>query len=316
MEMTQLEYLEFCREQKGLPLYLQGWWLDAVCNAHWRVFALSDPNTKDIKAVWPLYVPIGDVVSMPPFTQYMGPWLAPFSEDTKYTTILGRKQERLSKLIEEVGLYKVFFQNTSPELTDWLPFYWAGFSQMTRYSYVLEDIKNHETLRNNLRSNIKRNIAKAEKLGIICRDQIMPKEFFKMWKESFARQGIKTKHKNILKKLVNITLKSGKGKLWGAYDLEGSILASVFIVEHEDTAYYIAGGSDRILRDSGAHIYLLWEAIKDASKRCDKFDFEGSMIQGVERIFREFGAIQTPYFCIKKSELNLLQRLTIKMKGL
>ena len=31
------------------------------------------------------------------------------------------------------------------------------------------------------------------------------------------------------------------------------------------------------------------------------FDFEGSMIEGVERSYRAFGAIQTPYFSITKT---------------
>ena len=39
------------------------------------------------------------------------------------------------------------------------------------------------------------------------------------------------------------------------------------------------------------------------------FDFEGSMIEPVERSFRQFGAKQTPYFSVSKTPSRLLKTL-------
>jgi hypothetical protein len=60
------------------------------------------------------------------------------------------------------------------------------------------------------------------------------------------------------------------------------------------------GGSDPELRNSGANSLCMWEAIKFASTVTKAFDFEGSMIESVERFFRAFGARQVPYFQISK----------------
>lgn len=60
------------------------------------------------------------------------------------------------------------------------------------------------------------------------------------------------------------------------------------------------GGSDPDLRNSGANSLCMWEAIKFASTATKAFDFEGSMIEPVERFFRAFGARQKPYFQISK----------------
>jgi hypothetical protein len=37
------------------------------------------------------------------------------------------------------------------------------------------------------------------------------------------------------------------------------------------------------------------------------------MIPGVERFFREFGAIQTPFFTITKGKLSLLNKACLKI---
>ena len=45
------------------------------------------------------------------------------------------------------------------------------------------------------------------------------------------------------------------------------------------------------------------------------YDFEGSMIEGVEESFRHFGAAQTPYFTIRKTYTkNPLLRAAINQK--
>ncbi len=65
-------------------------------------------------------------------------------------------------------------------------------------------------------------------------------------------------------------------------------------------AYNILGDGNPDLRNIGANSLCMWEAIKFASTVTHKFDFEGSMIESVERFFRAFGARQMPYFQVSK----------------
>ena len=72
--------------------------------------------------------------------------------------------------------------------------------------------------------------------------------------------------------------------------------------------------------DIGTHVlpkcmfvpYIVY--IRHVSQYTPIFDFEGSMIPGVERFFREFGAIQTPFFTITRGNLSLLYRAWLKIK--
>ena len=49
-------------------------------------------------------------------------------------------------------------------------------------------------------------------------------------------------------------------------------------------------------RNSGATSLVMWQAIQFVATVSQVFDFEGSMIEPVERLFRGFVAFQTPYF--------------------
>src|SRR5690606_13716638 len=82
--------------------------------------------------------------------------------------------------------------------------------------------------------------------------------------------------------------------------------AGVYIVWDSESAYYIMGGGDPELRNSGATSYCMWEAIRFSATVSRRFDFEGSMIEPVERFFRAFGAELTPYFQISRSKSLIL----------
>ena len=69
------------------------------------------------------------------------------------------------------------------------------------------------------------------------------------------------------------------------------------------------GGTDQSKRNSGANSLCMWEAIKFASTVTGRFDFEGSMLEPVERFFRAYGAVQKPYFRITKTNSGLLRMI-------
>lgn len=279
----------------------------------WEVLIIE--MNGQVKAAMPLYRPVNGVISMPPFTQTMGPWFPPDSADTKYTTRLGQRQAFCRQLIEQLMPYRVFLQHFHYTFTDWLPFYWAGYTQSTRYTYLLESIHEEGLLWEQMSASMRRNIQKArDKHRLTVRKGIPIDAFLRMQALTFARQGLRLKQDvNALRRLIKVSQERQQGDLWGAYDTAGQLHAAAFVVWQTQSAYYIAGGGDPALRDSGAHSLVLWEAIRYVSTFTDRFDFEGSMLPGVERFFREFGVRQTPYFAITKGKLSLLDRARIKL---
>jgi hypothetical protein len=126
---------------------------------------------------------------------------------------------------------------------------------------------------------------------------------------TYERQKMKTYHPEMLQKVIETTRSRNQGDIWGAFDEEGRLHAAVFIAWQDSCAYYIGGGGDTELRSSGAHAYVLWQAICDVAIHSSSFDFEGSMIQGVEHFFREFGAIQKPFFVLSKGKMTIGRKI-------
>jgi hypothetical protein len=116
---------------------------------------------------------------------------------------------------------------------------------------------------------------------------------------TFSRQGKRPPYSGEFIERVDAVCKSQNArKIFFAEDSAGRIHAAVYILWDEEYAYYLMGGEDPELRNSEASSLLMWEAIQFASGFTKKFDFEGSMIEPIERFFRGFGPRQVPYFHI------------------
>jgi hypothetical protein len=304
-------YRSLCREEVSIAIFSRDWWLDAVCgDERWDVLIVEERGR--IVGAMPIYLPHPKVISMPPYTQTMGPWLRPEPGDAKYSTVIGHRQEVCKELVLRLTKYTAFLQNFDYKVTDWLPFYWGGYMQTTRYTYLIDNTAGDIT--ENMTVHIRRQIKKArEKHGIRVRRGVGRDDFMRVNALTFARQGRKAGHTDVLRRLIDVALSRGQGDIWGGYDSEGRLHAAVFIVWQESSAYYIAGGADPTLRHSGSHALVIREAMGDVAGYAPVFDFEGSMLPGVERFFRGFGAVQTPYFAVSKGKVSLLKRIIIKI---
>ncbi len=314
--MTSKEiYRQLCQQEKSIPIFSRDWWLDIVCGQEqWDVLLLHD-KLGTIEAAMPLYMPRPGYVVMPAYTQTMGPWMAAASADSKYTSLLGKRQVILGELASQLAHLHVFQQNFAWTITDWLPFYWQGFRQTTRYTYLLSGLRQPSRIWENMSQQTRRNIIKAEKkYQIQVRRNIPADEFIGIQRQTFQRQRLAApKGEAVLRQLIEVCRQRNQGDIWGGYDANGQLHAAVFIVWQENSAYYLAGGGNPALRQSGAHSLVMWKAMQEIAAFTDHFDFEGSMIPGVERFFREFGARQTPYFAISKGKLNLWKRFLIHL---
>ena len=311
--MTNKEqYRELCEKEPSIPIYSRDWWLDCVCGENnWDVLLFnSDNSSGKIEAAFPFYNPYNKGITMPAFTQTMGIWFNPEFEQDNYSGNLLRKQNICEKLIKDLPKHNYFLQNFHHSFTDWLPFYWKGYRQTTRYTYILPNIGNIPEIEKKRSYDIRNNIKKARtKYKTEIKSNIPADLFLKIYAKPFERQGEKIYQPKILRRLIETVYSRNQGNIWGAFDEAGQLHAAVFVVWQENCAYYIAGGSDSEGRKTGAHLLVLSEAICEASKVSASFDFEGSMIAGVERVFRSFGAVQKPFFTISKGKPPYLRSI-------
>ncbi|MEK9727560.1 MAG: methicillin resistance protein [Candidatus Margulisiibacteriota bacterium] len=301
------KYFEFAAREP-IPIFSQPWWLDAVCiDGQWDVAIFEKNNT--VIASLPYYMKNKGpfkLITMPPLTQTMGPFIT-YPEGQKYAKKLAYEKEVMNVLIDQLPKVDYFCQNFHPSITNWLPFYWRGFSQTTRYTYIIDNINDHEQVYQNFTYAKKKNIKKSENM-IHLRFDLDVNSFYENHKLTLGKQGQKIEYQfNLLNRIYENGQQNNGVKIISAHDNDNNIHAALLLVGNNTSAYDLISTIDPTFRNSGAASKLVLEGIKLFSKDTQKFDFEGSMIENVENSFRQFGAIQTPYFQIKKVNSKLLQ---------
>lgn len=246
-------------------------------------------------------------ISQPTLTQTLGPWLRPST--AKYARQLSQEKDLLQKLFEQLPKFAHYQQNWHCTRTNWLPLYWLGYEQTTRYTYRLEDLSSEEQVWGELQENIRREIRKASnKEGVKVRTDLDIEAFLTLNEKVFARQNMALPYtRDFVRRLDKAAAQNQARKIFIAEDEQGRHHAGVYLIWDDNTAYYLMGGGDPDLRNSGATSLCMWEAIQFAATVTKNFDFEGSMIEPVERFFRGFGAVQTPYFSISKTNSKLIK---------
>lgn len=302
-------YRTLCRDEASIPLFHRDWWLDATCGeAGWGV-ALAEKGDEIIGSLpYAVRRRLGfTLLGMPPLTPALGPWVKHTASG--HANRLSREKEVYQALVDDLPPYDRYVQGWHRHRTNWLPFYWKGFQQTTRYTYVLSELSDEESLWSNLRGSVRTDVRKAEqRFGLKVNEHPTLEPFLTLSHKTFQRQGKEQPFSDsIVRRIDQACSDRGCRRILVAEDADGRCHAGAYIVWDDDSAYYLLGGADPELRSSGAASLCLWEAIRFAGQIAQNFDFEGSMIEQIERFFRAFGAVQTPYFIVSSTPSRVLR---------
>jgi lipid II:glycine glycyltransferase (peptidoglycan interpeptide bridge formation enzyme) len=284
-----------------LPLFAQPWWLDAVTDGQWNAVLAHDDKGK-LTGSWAfgLKQMAGmKRIFMPPFTPYLGPVLHYEGELSEYEFI-SLQNKVFKMLLDELPEVADIRFKCQPGMNNWLPFYWRGFEQTTRYTYIIDDTADIEEVYEGFKDSLKRQIKKADKqLKVNSVNDIT--STIALFKKSLIKSGSKLEWSDSLFSKIDQTASAHQCRaILEARDESGDLYASIYLVWDNNTMYYLFGGMDEAYGDSGAKSLLFWKAINMASEKNLTFNFEGSMIPGVERFFRSFGGELTPVYYIYK----------------
>ncbi len=292
-----------------VPLWQQPWWLTATTGEAWDSITLHSgghmvaalPYVQAKRAGIRLW-------SQPPLTQGLGPWMEEASG--KYVKRLSREHALLSALADEVPDDVYYLQNWVTDRQNWLPFYWRGFQQTTRYTYRLDLTRGRDYLWSAMSDDTRNAIRRAEgRYGVVAQTSSDVDSFIGLNKQVFRRQRLDAPHPPELLKRVHSAVRArDAGRLVVARENDGTPSAAALIVRGGSVSHYLMGGAHSQLRRSGSQTLALWEAITGEIGRSHWFDFEGSMIEPIERSFRAFGAIQTPYLRVSGSHSPWIRR--------
>jgi hypothetical protein len=301
-------YALFCETAPDLPLFMQPWYLDAVCKGgQWDVALMEKAGC--VVAALPYFLKKKghwQYIAMPPLARMLGPYLLP-----EYR-VPRKEASLLEALIAQLpsGL-AAFAQDFNYTAQNWLPFHWQGFRQTTRYSYILE-INDLNAVWQNLAPDYRnQKIPKAQE-QVELRTGGSLDDFLEIHDRSYERKGLDPPISyELMSRLDKALIEHNCREIFAAADRKnGKVHSVAYLAWDKQSAWYLMAGDDPALRQSGAGILLAWEAIRYTNEvlKLPVFDFAGSMIQSIERVRRQFGAVQKPYFRVQK-EWSLLWKV-------
>lgn len=302
--MTEKErYHILCDREKSIPVFSQDWWLDAVCGEkNWDVYLIG--NGMDIKAAFPYCIREENgkkCIKRIMLTQNNGIWIK-YPEDQGIIS----RQSYEEKIVNEIcdfieGLNLTSYdQQYHYHFTNYLPFFWRYYKEVTRYTYVIEDTHDLANVRDGYSSKLKNALRKSEKILHI--EEISDLNlFYEINNKSFERQKVNIPYSfEYFQRLYQACDEKGVVKLLGAVDAEENVQSVAMIVWDQMSVYYLLNGTDPEYKNNQGNDLLIDASVEVAHNLGLKFDFEGSVIKNVNHAFREFGGKPMPYFRISK----------------
>ncbi|SCX02932.1 Acetyltransferase (GNAT) domain-containing protein [Lachnospiraceae bacterium YSD2013] len=282
-------------------VFEQPWWLDIVAPGEWNEVSIEENG--EIIARLP-YVMKRKRMCMPFSTQTLGVWIKDEIRAYQVGNVqLSKQKEIIGKLFEKLPKHKsvnVFLDSSNDYI---LPYRWMGFRFEPSFSYRICDLRDLDLVYENFNKTAKKNIKAGQKKTHLLEAPTTEK-MIQLLRVTYQVQGRRIPgEEDLIKRIMDASIERGNGKLFIAADDNNNVHAGAFILYDAERCYYLFGGSDSKYRTSGAQSYILWEAIKYASKVSKAFDFEGSNIEGIENFFRQFGGERVINYNIIKQSL-------------
>ena len=311
------KYREACREHDDIHVFMCDWWLDIMCDnpENWDVCLCTDEKGQVQGALTYATYKFGfwKVVFPPPLSPFGGIWIRTTTQSSERDT-LNRRREITENLVRQLPNMPYIELKLAPDCTDWIPFFREGFRQSTRYTYQLRDISDTKLIWGQFGRSRTRNIEglvakQGQDLSIRAGQDLSL--LLSAYQTNLSKKGVSWKFS--LEKFGQMDaalVKHDKRLFFEVVDENKTVVGSKYVILSGNTAYGMLSFSTEKARKNGLGAWMTWEAIKICSAKGIKiFDFEGSMLLGVEEYFRSFGGIQTPYHHLVRTSNKLVTLL-------
>lgn len=303
--MTEKEmYTDWCDKQSNIPMFLQPWWMDAVCaGKQWNVILVyrqeiagqSETATPDeVVAAMPYLLSKRlwmTAILMPQETPYGGIWIAEDASATKVCEVIQRKLAAMNLCY----YYQQFVVGSPcPPVMKALQ-----FKVRTRNTYQLCDLSNLDNVIDHFSKNKKRQLQKA--LSLHAERGMNVEAFYRFHMHCMEEQKKKLSYtREFLLVLERKTKRLEQSDIIQIKNADGLVYAAAYVVWDDRFLYYLMPCYDPAHKESGAGALLALEAIKLAREKGVSFDFEGSMNHGIANHYKQFGSSATTYYSVSK----------------
>ncbi len=277
----------------GLP-YGQTWWLDLVAPG-WRGVVKGDYEY--VMPYWERKWLCWRYVMQPPMTQQQG--------------VFGG-EGKVSAEVQEAMLAATGVKSYVMQMNEWNaePKHWVKKRRNRLIDLSLPKDELWRQYDENTRRNVRRGMRNGVKVGVAT-DVEACTEFYLQ-----ANGHLEQVKSRDVRRLAEGVVRTGHGEWVEAMSQEGERLSVALMVEGGNgrEVYAMAATSARGMEVRSSFVLMDWLVTRRAGERGRVLDCEGSMVEGVDRFYRGFGAREVTYYTVARRHPMAGKRVVISYK--
>lgn len=293
-------YADLC--QRFGSVYNSSEWLQLFDNI--QIFGIFDDNN-DLIGGFHLYilkVLFIRVIRDAPFTPTTGPFYDD-SNITKHVSRLNLEKKIIASVSSFISSkrFTIISLSLSRKILDTQPFFWKKFKVISQYTYRIPLKKSEEEIWATFSAERRKNI---KKIGFDGFKVMQIEDYSKVRQifiETLLAKGISVKTELTDRILFDFATKDNS-ICFGVIGENNELFGASFFIYDRNCIYSVLSGYVKQFKHHGIIPATIWEGIKFGKQiGLSYFDFEGSMLPGVENFFRGFGGELTPYFRVNRA---------------
>lgn len=302
----------FVKQARGGTLFHESWYLRALSD-RLSIVVLRDGagRIEAGMALTPTRFLGAAATRRPSYTPYNGPLIRP-SAKANASEAMSEEKNRMVRLLGQsprMGMYDFIL---SPDFGDTMPFLWNGFDVTVGYTYQIPPA-GPEPWQSAMSSGHRRDLRKAgavlQDCGALletsddlesCRSVLLETARLKGFKEESSWEAMRAWWQEVVA--------HNAGRVYRIRQPGQEPLCASLLVWDRCCGYYLASGMRGDVRHGPMNLLgrlLIDRMIQDSHRQGLTFDFEGSVLPGVEPYFRGWGgkcvpkcrAVKIPNFC-------------------
>jgi GNAT acetyltransferase-like protein len=285
------------RDPLAPTIFHEPWWLEAATGGRYEEVTVSSGGRTVGRLPYLRKERFGFTSFIPPeLTHFLGPAVDEGSDSPESRNL--RRNEITMELIEKLPPFGHFYQQLHRGIPDTLPFIQHGFTTELLFTYEVMPAP-EETIWRSMRDKTRNVIRRAqEKTELV---DVEPDAFCAFYEANLQERG---KHSNYMfgpdaRLLLATALERGRGRLLGAKDESGAVLAAICYVWDDQVSYYMLTTRAHDTHN-GVVSRLIWEAMRDSAARGRIFDFDVVGTAGSVLFYTAFGGEVRPRYLVRR----------------
>jgi hypothetical protein len=238
----------------------------------------------------------------PPYTIVYGPLVA---DSGRARVFSARSEERrwLEQLLDQLpssGHDDFLLAGSGQDLP---PFHWRGFECSQRLTYIVRG--SYEAWLSSIANSNRRTLRKLEAATAAGDLQISHGGQLRQVLDLAAKTAERNNYDFSARQLEALLQPATEGRAWSVISVlkEGEVLAGSVLVHDSARAWHIVNGIQRGRTglDARANLLCLSSCIRVTLEAGRIFDFEGSLLPGVEEYYRTMGGTPEPVLRLQRS---------------